>query len=227
MPLFTYYACLDYSGARSRAFQRGHIVLAVAETGVKRYRIITNKDRDEMRIYLVDFFRENAQKGRRIILGIDHNFAFPRGFYHTLTGYPFFSWNQWLDLLKNGMLSLPFADGDPRLWGEMINRIIAQRLVTSCGPFWGPGFPEKKRPPFDFDRAPFRERRLIEECLPRTQPVFKLGGAGSVGLQSIHGLYQLSLLSENLQADDQPPFFWPFDGFDPGSGNHVITGTAG
>jgi hypothetical protein len=223
MPLFTHYACLDYSGARSRAAQRRHIVLAVAETGVKRYHIITNKDRDEMRTYLADLFRETAQNGRRIILGIDHNFGFPRGLYQALTGYPLFSWHQWPDLIKSGMLSLPFADGDPRLWGEMINRILAQKLETSCGPFWGPGFLVAKRPPFDFDAAPFGERRLIEECLPQTQPVFKLGGAGSVGLQSICGLYHLSLLTEELQAAGLSPFFWPFDGFDPGPGNHVIT----
>jgi hypothetical protein len=223
MRLFQQYACLDYSGAASRSLQRRHIVLAVYTKAGKNAKIITGLDRSEMGRRLLDIFRQAAEKGSRIILGIDHNFGFPQGFYEALTGYPLQDWRQWLDLIQHGPLSLKTADGDPRIWAQMINRIIGLKYHTTDGPFWGPGFITSKKPRFDFSVTPFNERRLIEQRIPRTQPVFKIGGAGSVGLQSLHGLYHLSVLEEALRCAQIAPFFWPQDGFDPPPDQPVIT----
>jgi len=222
MSLFDLYACLDYSGAKSRTLQRKHIVLAQVISSTGRVVVTTGKDREEMSEFLLGIFRDATQKGWRIVLGVDHNFGFPRGFYETLTGYPLNNWRQWLDLMQYGPLSLDFADGDARSWAQMINGIIHQRLRTGSGPFWGPGFSVMKKPGFPYGRSPFRERRLIEERIPRTQPVFKLGGAGAVGLQSIYGIYHLAWLAGALAKDNISCFFWPFDGFEPPVKHHVL-----
>ncbi len=70
--------------------------------------------------------------------------------------------------------------------------------------------------------APFRERRLIEKQIPKTQPVFKLGGAGAVGLQTLYGIFQLAVLNDRLLQEGIHLFFWPFDGFEPPHDRHVI-----
>jgi len=222
MPYFNQYAGLDYSGARSRAAQRRHIVLALAANTSGRIRVITGKDRNEMRIYLLHLFRRASRLNRRVLLGIDHNFSFPQGFYEMLTGHPLDDWRQWLDLIKKGPLSLSAAREDPRTWAELINEIVKTRLAADSGPFWGPGFSVLKHPAADHSRPLLREKRLIEELIPRTQSVFKLGGAGAVGLQSLYGIHQLALLNEELQGDGIELFFWPFDGFIPPSDRHVV-----
>ncbi len=131
MSLFDQYACLDYNGARSRTQQRKHIVLAITALKHKQFRIVTKKDRDEIRIYLFHIFVKASQNRQRILLGIDHNFGFPLGFYEVLTGYPLHTWRQWLDLIQFSPLSLSVGDNDPRIWAEMINRLIQQKTGYS------------------------------------------------------------------------------------------------
>ena len=63
---------------------------------------------------------------------------------------------------------------------------------------------------------------MIEQRIPRTKSVFQLGGAGSVGLQSLYGMHHLAAIINFAKTLNNPLHCWPFDGIEIPSGSHVL-----
>ncbi len=103
------------------------------------------------------------------------------------------------DLLYNGGQELPPVNDRPREWAKAVNDLICKRLDLPKGPFWGPNFKEQQK-----------------------NPVYKIGGPGSVGLQSIYGIQNLVELRNEIRSRGIELFCWPFDGWDLPSSGHVL-----
>ncbi len=91
------------------------------------------------------------------------------------------------------------------------------------GPFRGPNFKDQqKNPEFPFKSWNMKEKRLVEERIPQTKPIYKIGGIGSVGLQSLYGIQNLVELRNEIRSRGIELFCWPFDGWDLPSSGHVL-----
>ncbi len=209
---FDLFAFADYSGAADKYLQRRHIVLAVADSGHEDIKVIPRLTRPELTNKIRNILFAAQKYGQRVLFGLDHNFSFPLNFAQQ-AGFSCTSWRDTLYTLPSGETS------DIRQWAVQINHFFQQRFGS--GIFWGPGFPQRRKPDFPFAEAGFSERRLIEQQIPRMQPVFKLGGIGSVGLQSLYGMIQLKTLIAETGNFGIPVHFWPFDGFEIPPNHHV------
>ncbi|MEW6662104.1 MAG: hypothetical protein AB1447_06915 [Bacillota bacterium] len=62
----------------------------------------------------------------------------------------------------------------------------------------------------------------MEERQTDMKPIFKIGGPGSVGLQSIAGIPHLYSIKAECKRLGLPLFCWPFDGWDCPSEGHIL-----
>lgn len=145
--------------------------------------------------------------GRRVLVGFDFPFGYPKGFARVVTGTddPFAVW-AWLaraveDDARNGNNRWDVAT---RLNG----------MFPGVGPFWGcPAavasgvLTAKGRARHGHGMA---ERRAVERLLPRAQPCWKLFTTGSVGSQVLVGLPHVQGLRERYgEALSVSPFEAP------------------
>lgn len=148
------------------------------------------------------------RKGRRVLAGIDFGFGYPAGFSAALglSGPP---WRAAWDELSERI--------DDRATNAN-NRFEAaahfnQRLTDGRGPFWG--CPASAECEFlgqgrrDASFAGLAERRLCEQRLRRSQPVWKLYTSGSVGSQTLVGIPRLSRLLAHPSLAEHTAV-WPF-----------------
>ncbi|HEX7065464.1 MAG TPA: hypothetical protein VF199_10410 [Bacillales bacterium] len=218
--MFDLYAFADYSGSLREVEQRKRIALSVIR------KVDRAGESPETRVgftrkTLLLTFRQMLQQatecGERVVFGFDHNYSFPIGFYEAVTGHPWTNWRQVLRLLAEGKVA-----EDPRGWARMANLKVARRFeLETDGPFWGPHFEPRKKPDFPYEEI-LRERRLVEERCPRMKTVFQLGGAGSVGLQSLFGMFYLHQLLLFCDEAGIQLHCWPFDGMEIPSKGHVL-----
>ncbi|QXT39765.1 molybdopterin guanine dinucleotide synthesis [Gymnodinialimonas ceratoperidinii] len=136
--------------------------------------------------------------GRRVLVGFDFPFGYPRGFARAVTGRddPFAVW-EWLA----AAITDDEKNGNNR-W-EVALRLNA--MFPGVGPFWGcpatvasTDLPAKGRLR---EGHGMKERRAVERLLPRAQPCWKLFTTGSVGSQVLMGLPHLQRLRERYGAD--------------------------
>ncbi len=147
-------------------------------------------------------------EGRRVLLGFDFPFGYPRGFAAAVAGAP--------------RALAVWAEIDARVTDDAANRnnrfdaaAALNALLPGVGPFWGrperpalPGLPARGR--LRDGACGLPERRHVEAVVPRAQPVWKLYTTGSVGGQALTGIPWL----RRLRAD--PRFaadtaVWPFE----------------
>jgi len=142
--------------------------------------------------------------GRRLLIGFDFPMGYPAGFAARLTGtaHARAVWH-WL--------AGRIADGPDNANNRFAVADSINAALGGAGPFWGrpntlplPHLPETKA--VDYARLGLQERRLIEQAVPKAQPVWKLYTTGSVGGQALMGLPMIHRLS-NLPG----VAVWPFD----------------
>lgn len=147
--------------------------------------------------------------GRRVLVGFDFPFGYPRGFAAALVGRPdaFALW----DWLGARIVDTPRANNRFEVAGAI------NALFPGTGPFWGngtarevPNLPRKGRAR---TANPFPERRAIEERHKGAFTLWQLSGAGAVGSQTLMGLPVLSRLRRRFAADLS---VWPFEAPDAG-----------
>jgi|SRR3990170_8083342 len=219
MTIFDIYAFADYSGAASIQSQKKAIAVSIiSEDDAFQWVFEKQHTRESLRLDFKRLLIKAAHEDHRVIFGFDHSYSFPLGFYEAVTGTEWDSWDRLLDFLCNGISELPPVDDKPREWAEAINK----KLNTgNGGPFWGPNFShQEKDPRFRFE--PIKQKRLVEERIPMTKPIYKIGGIGSVGLQSLYGIQHIAKLKYELKINDIELFCWPFDGWDLPPGGHVL-----
>lgn len=161
------------------------------------------RTRAALAAHLDDLLAAEAAAGRRVLLGFDFPFGYPRGFARRLTG----------------------QDGAAALWDWLARHLddapdnrnnrfeLAARINTALGgrgPFWGrprslplAALPEGKD--VDYAALGLSERRRVEAVVPRAQPVWKLYTTGSVGSQALTGLPHVARLARRDGAS-----VWPF-----------------
>ena len=157
---------------------------------------------------LADRIATARAAGRRVLVGADFPFGYPRGLAWALTG-------------RAGALSLwswlgrEVVDGPDNANNRFVLAARINAALPGVGPFWGrpagltlPELPEKGSLRRDM---PFAERRAVEALEPRAQPGWKLYTTGSVGSQALLGVARLAGLRAGLGADCA---VWPFEPVD-------------
>lgn len=227
--MFDEYWCADYSGSASAAGQRAAIRLAgVGAAGDALISPAERFTREGLRGRLLAIVRAASGAGRRCIVGIDHQFSASSGLYEALTGEPWTAWRQLTDLLAEGQAGLPAIVEAPssnaRRWVELANaRLAAKVQSVATGPFWSPADDGSRPwPARAFREAGIAPLRLVESRHPGLKPVFRVGGPGAVGLQSLCGIPHLRRLLRVARDEGIPVHAWPFDGWRPALGSHVI-----
>ncbi len=223
MTEFDLYAFADYSGSKSEYQQRKAIALSVIDNNRKQLYTDHTYTRESLRNCFIKILDEASSEKKRVVFGFDHSYSFPVGFYDVVAGKKWETWEQLLDLLCNSGQGLPQVKDGPREWAKAVNDLICKRLDLPKGPFWGPHFKDQlKYPEFPFKSMNMKEKRLVEERVPQTKPVYKIGGNGSVGLQSLYGIQNLFEILNEIRNRSIELFCWPFDGWNLPSSGHVL-----
>jgi len=224
---FDVYAFADYSGSKFKKGQEKSIALSVICNDDEKPRTTKCYTRESLRYEILSLLTKATQNDQRVIFGFDHSFSFPDGFYEVVTGNRWKTWEQLLDLLcfgTQGNQKLPSVNDEPREWAKAANDCICERLnIKSGGPFWGHNFKYQETDPEFFEKPTrLKEKRLTEERCPKTKPIYKIGGKGTVGLQSLYGIQHLAKLRYDLKDRGVKLFCWPFDGWDFPSSGHIL-----
>nr|WP_058282070.1 gephyrin-like molybdotransferase Glp [Ruegeria denitrificans] len=158
--------------------------------------------------WLHNLIADEIASGRRLFLGFDFPFGYPKGFAHALTGSddPLRLWEWFEERIED----TPKANNRFDLAGE-INRRFSCR-----GPFWFnglqrdiDGLPKNKS---DYHN-PFPDRRSVE-LNPEAKGSFtcwQMGGTGAVGGQIMTGLPVLARLRRVFAGKVS---VWPFEALD-------------
>ena len=224
--IFDVYIAIDFSGSQSLHSQKQHIAYAEMDSNVQKPIVDTGYSRLSVIEYLLERLKYYNEKQKRVLLGFDFSYSFPKGFWSTLTNTDE-TWEVMLRGMAEGLKDIPPIIEEPgsnaRKWAETANEIIIRKLKTNYGPFWGPNFIQSKDPKFFVHQAlPFSEYRLVEQNVTRCKPIFKIGGHGTVGLQSLCGIPLLHSLKSRCLTENISLHSWPFDGWDILEGNMLV-----
>lgn len=157
-----------------------------------------------------------AKEGKRVLVGWDFSFSYPKGLGKALKLGKKLTWkNIWKEIHE-----LVEDDENNRNNRFAIGAELNRRISRGSGPFWGVpagqsgiflGAKKDFRYPVITRNAVLKERRLVENRVPKMQPAWKLAYVGSVGSQTLLGLprlYQLRFLEKTLQSCS---LIWPFE----------------
>jgi len=157
-----------------------------------------------------------VKRNQRVLVGWDFSFGYPKGLGKALRIEKKHPWKHIWKLLDRLIIDEADNYNNRFTVGGELNR----RISMGSGPFWGVttgqsgiflGAKRDFRYPVVNKHATLRERRLVEERVPRMQPGWKLAYTGSVGSQALLGiprLYQLAFKNEALKSSS---FIWPFE----------------
>lgn len=179
---------------------------------------------------VMELLREAGKRGKRVLFGFDHNYGFPEGFHEAMFGEAPADWRHVLESYAKTVTG--DADGDlgkwlPRTWARAANEAVELALGTANGPFWGTRFAGRPGEELYGEHRlqggtgfRFRERRLVEEQFRRLKPAYQIGGIGTVGQQSLYGIFYLRELLRRCGQEGIRIHVWPQDGLgipaDPG-----------
>ncbi|MDJ0993616.1 MAG: hypothetical protein QNI90_08585 [Dinoroseobacter sp.] len=178
------------------------IFWAVVRDGAKP-RVYYARTRAAARTRLTSLLRKEQDAGRRLLIGFDFPFGYPRGVAQTLTGQDdaLALWD-WIDA------EVQDASNNTNNRFDVACRI--NRHFPGDGPMWGhpagrryQGLGPTKPTPQD-GHPP--ERRFCDARASGAKTVWQLAYAGAVGSQVLLGLPLLKTLRETTGAS-----VWPFD----------------
>ena len=213
MKLFDGYVAVDWSANGVPKRGRDSIWLATSGWGaaVEPENPATRAEAVER---IEGLLRSATSVGRRLLLGFDFPFGYPKGTARMLTGRGGWEavWARIAELVEDGP-------------DNANNRFDAAAALNAAfagdGPFWGnglkrdiPGLPRRK--PSGWGANLPRNRRHAESEVRRAQEVWKLIGAGSVGGQALTGIAALQGLRRRTGAA-----IWPFETLGEGRA-HVL-----
>lgn len=223
MSLFDAYLCIDWSGRNSPSpVKPSRDALWIGErhsdgaAGERYYRTREACVRD-----LRDRLQAHAAAGRRVLVGFDFPFGYPKGLVSALElegpGPPWL--RLWRELDRRISDAALNASNRLAVAGELNERCRRFDGEAPPGPFWGcpqgksvsglaprsPGFPFPARG----DRILPRLRSVDRRC-PGIQEGWKLYGAGSVGSQALLGIPRVLRLREDPELSTFS-YVWPFE----------------
>ncbi len=205
---FDSFAMVDWSGGNDRGAKpkKDAIWVGIVQDGAPPTATYF-RNRQMVETYLTDLIDAALRQDRRLCLGFDFPFGYPKGFTRALTGIndPFALW----DWLAGRVQDAPKANNRFDLAGQI------NGMFPGIGPFWGNGLkrdihdlPRKGR---DRTNRDFAERRQVEVLTKGAFTVWQLAGAGAVGSQAIMGLPVLARLRHRFATQLA---VWPFEPLD-------------
>ncbi|MFQ5971992.1 MAG: cobalamin biosynthesis protein CbiG [Alphaproteobacteria bacterium] len=212
--LFDAYVMVDWSARSTRATGADSIWWALVERLNGRPRLVRRENppyRAEATETLGEVLCGLADAGRRVLVGFDFPFGYPRGFARRLgldAGAAAPAWRAIWELLANRVEDGPYNEN---------NRFTLAAELNGPGdfPFWGhphqwcfDGLKPTKPRRYGDDTLP--ERRYVELRVPRTKPLWQLTGNGSVGSQALLGIPRVRELRLHPDLADRT-VIWPFE----------------
>ncbi|MGY3437840.1 MULTISPECIES: molybdopterin-binding protein [unclassified Marinovum] len=199
---FDSFAVVDWSGGNDRGPKpcADAIWIGLVRDGIDQEPQYC-RNRQVAETALTKLIEEEQSAGRRLFIGFDFPFGYPRGFAQALCGTadPFALWGWLADRVEDA----PDTNNRFDLAGEINLRF------GGAGPFWAnglkrdiPGLPRRKTAYTN----PFPDRRLCEDQAKGAFTCWQLAGAGAVGSQVIMGLPVLARLRRKFGAS-----VWPFE----------------
>lgn len=165
------------------------------------------RNRQVAELFIEGLIESEQAKGRKLLIGYDFPFGYPRGFAAKVTGSsdPLTLWDWYADHLKDSPQSNNRFDLAGRLNG----------LFPGIGPFWFngvkrdiPGLPHKGT---DRRQHGMPERRVAETYAKGAFSLWQMGGAGAVGGQAMTGMASLARLRNKYPELIR---VWPFEPLD-------------
>lgn len=156
------------------------------------------------------------KNNQRVLVGWDFSFGYPKGLGTALRIEKKRPWKHIWKLLDRLIIDEADNYNNRFTVGAELNR----RISLGSGPFWGVpagqsgiflGSKRDFKYPVVNKRAVLKERRLVEERVPKMQPGWKLAYAGSVGSQVLLGIPRLFQLAFKNGALKSNSFIWPFE----------------
>jgi hypothetical protein len=161
---------------------------------------------EEIRGHLVDL----VSRGRRVLIGFDFPYGFPRGTGARLgfSGGPAWRvmWDELSLLVEDG------ADNQSNRFGVAAD--MNGGMTTGPAPFWG--CPPSQSGPFLHPKKPqpwpkdIPEFRWADRAVSGPKSIWQLYGAGSVGSQALLGIPRLAALLDD-PALHSVSHVWPFE----------------
>lgn len=162
------------------------------------------RNRDVAFDWLTRLIETETQKARRLFIGFDFPFGYPKGFAKRVTGAddPFALWAYFAEHLQD----TPERNNRFELAGAL------NQMFPGVGPFWFNGtkqdIPHLPRKGRDRRGHGLAERRQVEDKAKGTFTCWQMGGAGAVGGQVMTGIKTLETLRQNFKGQIG---VWPFD----------------
>ena len=200
---------VDWSGGNDRgATPKADAIWACVVRGGVTETPVYLRNRQVAEAWIADTLQIERAAGRRVMVGFDFPFGYPRGFARAVAGTddPLALW----DWLAERIEDAPKANNRFDVAGA-INVVLGGN-----GPFWGNGLKREidglPRTKAGYEN-PFAQRRQAEERAKGAFSVWQLSGAGSVGSQALMGLPVLARLRRRF-GDHLA--VWPFQPLDAG-----------
>jgi len=215
MPLFDAFVMVDWSAARRPVTGSDSIWWALVRHGdpepvlEERHNPSTRHAATAM---LAERLAALSDAGDRVLVGFDFPFGYPDGTAARLAdGNGPADWSGVWSCLADALTDAEDNANDRFDGAAELNR----RLTGEPFPFWGhdgrqdrPLLLRRGRRPHGPDDL--AERRLCERRMPRTQPTWKLAGAGAVGGQALLGIRRVHQLRNDPRLAGRCRI-WPFE----------------
>ena len=205
---FESFAVIDWSGGNDTGPtpRKDAIWAAVVRAGTAEEPVYL-RNRELASAWLADLIATETAANRRLLIGFDFPFGYPKGFAQAVTGSddPLRLWDFFALELRDR------PDGNNRF--ELAGRL--NRLFPGTGPFWfnatQKDIPDLPRKGTDRAGHGLPERRRAEEATKGAFPVWQMGGAGAVGGQVMTGMATLARLRARFPGQIAT---WPFEPLD-------------
>lgn len=230
---FDYFIAVDWSSRAKpspRKPARDAIWVAQAPAG-GRTSVRYFRTREECTRYLEKRLVALLKKGKRVFIGWDFCFGYPKGLAKALRLKKDQPWLRIWERLSTLMRDRT----DNRNNRFIVAGELNQKISMGSGPFWGVpagqsgiflGTKKDFTYPVVNKRAMLRERRLVEKRVRKMQPAWKLAYVGSVGSQTMLGIprvLELTFAHEKLAKHSHVwPFSTAFDQNIPESGPCIL-----
>ena len=211
MTLFDAYLMVDWSAAKRPKTGKDSIWFALLEwvgSGLSMRMLENPRTRWFARDNLGRLLADLLARDKRVLVGFDFPFGYPRGTANAL-GLDGMPWHATWRLLAEQIYDNPDNCNNRFDVADQLNKTIGHPE----GPFRGHPSTysyvnlKPTRPAYDYELT---EKRICEKLLTRPQPVWKLNGAGSVGGQTLTGIPVVNTLRIDNRLKENSRI-WPFE----------------